>query len=138
MGSSNTGFTAWNEKMNVYDPEEVKLESPMTLYMVYRYATSFISNQFIGNTIGQKGSAIYNRQGSIIIIEQNDFDMNGPVYSLSSNSTNMPYYKYLSAKSRSPFFHEPLYIAEFTDEFLYMEMGAKSYANGGLIDLPQL
>ena len=69
MGSSNTGFTAWNEKMNVYDPEDVKLESPMTLYMVYRYATSFISNQFIGNTIGQKGSAIYNRQGSIIIVE---------------------------------------------------------------------
>ena len=44
MGASNTGFTAWNETMNVYDPEEVKLESPMTLYMIYRYATSFISN----------------------------------------------------------------------------------------------
>lgn len=64
--------------------------------------------------------------------------MNGPAYSLMANSTNMPYYKYLAANSRSSFFHEPLYTAEFTDEFLYMEMGATSYADGGLIDLPQL
>ena len=64
--------------------------------------------------------------------------MNGPIYSLMANSTNMPYYKYLAKNSRSPFFHEPLYIAEFTDEFLYMEMGATSYEYGGLIDLPQL
>ena len=46
----------------VYDPMNVQADSTSTEYHnIYWYTTTFLDNEFIGNSIGQKGSAIYSR-----------------------------------------------------------------------------
>lgn len=47
---------------------------------VREYATSISCNSFIGNEVGQKGSAIYARQISFLEIADNQFIRNVPSY----------------------------------------------------------
>lgn len=69
-------------------------------------------------------------------IYNNTFTVNGPAYSFNINSVKLPYYKYLAQKVRQILFHEDYYLP-IKDELEYMTEVAKSYEQGGLIDLPQ-
>ena len=50
-------------------------------YKGLKFGSKIYNNLFEGNEVGQKGSAIYMRQISIALIEQNQFIKNQPGYS---------------------------------------------------------
>lgn len=47
---------------------------------IREFTSKISSNKFLGNEVGQKGSAIYARQISFLLIEENEFVRNVPSY----------------------------------------------------------
>jgi len=100
MGASNDLFTTWNNAKTIFDPADSK-----KAFTIFSSAAAFRYNQFKSNYIGQKGSAIYARQISFLMVDQNTFDSNGPAYQYNSaDNALMPYYKLLLKKTRNIYF----------------------------------
>ena len=68
VGASQTAFTNWYDENVLEDTA-----SYATLYDIPLYAATFLNNTFTSNAVGQKGSAIYARQISFLIVKQNIF-----------------------------------------------------------------
>ena len=75
IGASNDLFTSWNNVKTIFDPEDSKKS-----FTIFSSAVAFRTNEFKSNYIGQKGSAIYARQITFLMVDQNIFDSNGPAY----------------------------------------------------------
>ena len=71
-----------------------------------------------------------------MIVKGNTFEANGPVYSITRQDLQSPYYTYLAKKTRSLFFYEEVELT-VTNELEYLQNIAVNYTYGGLIDMPQ-
>ena len=95
------------------------------------------NNTFTRCSVGQKGSALYTRQISNVIIKNNTFEENRPSMALYPTSKQMPYQKILLGKTyKRPYFYHNPDLSTNIDEWRYMRLYATSYDAGGLIDLP--
>lgn len=83
-----------------------------------------------------KGGVIYARDISYLLVTQNEFKLNVSPYSFFLREDRAPYYKKLSLSARKSLFHYPQNTT-VTNEFQYINWVAKSFREGGLIDLPQ-
>lgn len=112
-------------------------------------------NTFDGNEIGMKGSAIFARQVTNLLITGNTISRSQPAYSFRPQAKDYPYYKYLALKSRPTLFVQPSFYAFVKDELDFAgidkfeaklsikpaspeHFGAENEADRLIINLPQV
>jgi predicted outer membrane repeat protein len=106
-------------------------------------------NTFNGNEAGQKGTAIYTRQITNLVVKANNFVENQPGYSFRDEAKVFPYYQLLSLGARPTLFAPPNDYKSVSDEFNYLSISSnvgetyskywKTYDNGGyIINLPKI
>ena len=75
----------------------------MEIFEINDYYSVIKNNNFTGNEVGQKGSAIYTRQLSLLTIQDNRFKENQPGYSFRED-IKRPYELYFLFKRSTLFF----------------------------------
>lgn len=108
-------------------------------------------NTFDGNEVGHKGSAIYSRQMTNLLIKGNTIARSQPAYSFRPTAKEFSYFKYLSKELRPTLFTQPTFYANVKDELDFASISVKegrlskadNFGNPDeekrkIIDLPQV
>jgi len=94
---SNEASSEMQDSLNAFSKTVIADPIDYDTYPAYKYASVIENNNtFYGNEVGQKGSAIYVRQISMLRVKSNVFRENQPSYSFRKTIVR-PYEKYFLA-----------------------------------------
>lgn len=114
------------------------------IHKSYRYAAALVNNTFNRTSTGQKGSAIYTRQISYLLVQNNTFNQTRPAMALYTESASAPYRRLLAIDTSGAAAVDQARILYYntdtnvdSSEWYYLRLLATAYSDGGLIPMSQ-